>query len=47
MVEVGQTALDFELPDQNGEPVRLSELRGQTVVVYIYPKADTPGLLKQ
>jgi peroxiredoxin Q/BCP len=47
MVEVGQTAPDFELPDQNGEPVRLSELRGQKVVVYFYPKADTPGLLKQ
>jgi cytochrome oxidase Cu insertion factor (SCO1/SenC/PrrC family) len=43
MVEVGQTAPDFELPAQNGEPVRLSELRGQTVVVYFYPKADTPG----
>ena len=47
MVEVGQTALDFELPDQNGEPVRLSELRGQTVVVYFYPKADTPGCTTQ
>jgi hypothetical protein len=34
---------DFELPDQSGEPVRLSELRGQKVVVYFYPKADTPG----
>ena len=42
MVEVGQPAPDFELPDQNGEPVRLSELRGQRVVVYFYPKADTP-----
>ncbi|MFL5852383.1 MAG: redoxin domain-containing protein, partial [Solirubrobacteraceae bacterium] len=41
MVEVGQTAPDFELPDQSGEPVRLSELRGQKVVVYFYPKADT------
>jgi len=43
MVEVGQPAPDFELPDQNGEQVRLSELRGQKVVVYFYPKADTPG----
>jgi hypothetical protein len=43
MVEVGQTAPDFELLDQSGEPVRLSELRGQKVVVYFYPKADTPG----
>jgi thioredoxin-dependent peroxiredoxin len=43
MVEVGQTAPDFELPDQNGEPGRLSELRGQKVVVYFYPEADTPA----
>ena len=43
MVEVGQAAPDFELPDQNGEQVRLSELHGQKVVVYFYPKADTPG----
>ena len=43
MAEVGQPALDFELPDQNGEPVRLSDFRGQRVVVYFYPKADTPG----
>ncbi|MFL5849060.1 MAG: thioredoxin-dependent thiol peroxidase [Solirubrobacterales bacterium] len=47
MVEVGQTAPDFELPDQSGEPVRLSELRGQKVVVYFYPKADTPGCTTQ
>ena len=43
MVEVGQPAPDCELPDQNGEPVRLSDLRGQRVVVYFYPKADTQG----
>ena len=47
MVEVGQPAPDFELPDQNGEPVRLSDLRGQRVVVYFYPKADTPGCTTQ
>ncbi|MFL5857717.1 MAG: redoxin domain-containing protein, partial [Solirubrobacteraceae bacterium] len=47
MVEVGQTAPDFELADQSGEPVRLSELRGQKVVVYFYPKADTPGCTTQ
>ena len=41
--EVGQTAPDFDLPDQSGEPVRLSQLRGQKVVVYFDPKADTPG----
>jgi len=47
MVEVGQPAPDFELPDQSGEQVRLSELRGQKVVVYFYPKADTPGCTTQ
>ena len=47
MVEVGQPAPDFALPDQNGEPVRLSDLRGRRVVVYFYPKADTPGCTTQ
>ena len=39
----GQAAPDFTLPDQNGDEVTLSELRGQTVVLYFYPMADTPG----
>jgi peroxiredoxin Q/BCP len=43
MIEPGQTAPDFELPDQDGKPVRLSDLRGGPVVLYFYPKADTPG----
>ena len=43
----GAAAPDFELPDQNGDPVRLSALRGRTVVVYFYPKADTPGCTTQ
>lgn len=43
----GELAPDFELPDQDGEPVRLSSLRGRTVVVYFYPKADTPGCTTQ
>jgi len=47
MVEVGQPAPDFALPDQHGEPVRLSDLRGRRVVVYFYPKADTPGCTTQ
>jgi hypothetical protein len=34
-------APDFALPDQNGNPVKLSDLRGQTVVLYFYPRADT------
>jgi peroxiredoxin Q/BCP len=44
MVEVGQSAPDFELPDQNGDPVSLSGFRGQRVVVYFYPKAVAPGI---
>jgi thioredoxin-dependent peroxiredoxin len=43
----GAHAPDFELPDQEGEPVRLSALRGRNVVLYFYPKADTPGCTKQ
>jgi thioredoxin-dependent peroxiredoxin len=47
MLEAGQTAPDFTLPDQDGEPVRLSDLRGGPVVLYFYPKADTPGCTTQ
>lgn len=43
MPQVGETAPDFELQDQKGETVTLSALRGKTVVLYFYPKADTPG----
>jgi thioredoxin-dependent peroxiredoxin len=41
MLQAGDKAPDFELPDQNGEPLKLSDLRGQTVVLYFYPRADT------
>ncbi len=47
MIEVGDAAPDFELPDQDGRPVRLEDFRGQRVVVYFYPKADTPGCTTQ
>jgi peroxiredoxin Q/BCP len=47
VIEQGQQAPDFELPDQDGEPVRLSDLRGQPVVLYFYPHADTPGCTTQ
>jgi thioredoxin-dependent peroxiredoxin len=47
MVEVGADAPDFTLPDQDGKDVTLSELRGQPVVLYFYPKADTPGCTTQ
>jgi thioredoxin-dependent peroxiredoxin len=43
----GDPAPDFTLPDQDGNPVSLSGLRGQTVVLYFYPKADTPGCTTQ
>jgi thioredoxin-dependent peroxiredoxin len=43
----GDKAPAFTLPDQNGEKVKLSDLRGQTVVVYFYPRADTPGCTTQ
>jgi peroxiredoxin Q/BCP len=47
MIGPGAPAPDFELPDQNGDPVRLSALRGRTIVLYFYPKADTPGCTTQ
>jgi len=47
LIEQGQQAPDFQLPDQHGEPVSLSGLRGKIVVVYFYPKADTPGCTTQ
>jgi peroxiredoxin Q/BCP len=43
MLDVGQQAPDFEAVDHNGNRVRLSDLRGQKVVLWFYPKADTPG----
>jgi len=43
MIEVGKPAPDFTLPDQRGEMVTLSALRGAPVVLYFYPKDDTPG----
>ena len=47
MLEPGDEAPDFTLSDQNGDLVTLSELRGQTVVLYFYPRADTPGCTTQ
>ena len=43
MVEVGKPAPDFSLLDQNGKKVTLSKLKGSPVVLYFYPKDDTPG----
>jgi peroxiredoxin Q/BCP len=47
MLEAGQIAPDFTLPDQDGADVALSSLRGAPVVLYFYPKADTPGCTTQ
>ncbi len=47
MVEEGKQAPDFELASDSGEPLRLSSLRGRTVVLYFYPKDDTPGCTTQ
>lgn len=41
MLQAGDKAPDFELPDQNGDPVKLSDLKDQTVVLFFYPRADT------
>jgi peroxiredoxin Q/BCP len=46
-IEAGDTAPDFTLPNQDGEQVTLSHLRGKPVVLYFYPKADTPGCTTQ
>ena len=43
----GELAPDFELPDQDGKMVRLSEFRGRRVVVYFYPKDNTPGCTRE
>jgi thioredoxin-dependent peroxiredoxin len=47
MLQPNDMAPDFTLPDQDGNAVTLSELRGRKVVLYFYPKDDTPGCTKQ
>jgi len=47
MIEEGKTAPDFELKTDSGATVRLSDLRGKQVVLYFYPKDDTPGCTTQ
>ena len=46
-IEVGKMAPDFELPDQDGKLHKLSDYRGKTVLLYFYPKDDTPGCTKE
>ena len=43
MLEIGTLAPDFSLPDQLGRTVHLADLRGRRVVLWFFPKADTPG----
>jgi len=47
MLEVGVKAPEFELKDQNGEIVRLSDFAGRKVVLYFYPRDNTPGCTRQ
>ena len=47
MIEAGTPAPEFTLPDQDGHDTSLSDFRGQTVVLYFYPRADTPGCTTQ
>jgi peroxiredoxin Q/BCP len=47
MLQPGDKAPDFKLLDQGGDEVKLSGLKGETVVLYFYPRADTPGCTTQ
>ncbi len=47
MIEANSPAPDFTLPDQDANPVSLSDFAGRTVVLYFYPAADTPGCTTQ
>ena len=47
MLKEGDAAPDFETRDAEGNPVKLSDLRGRKVVLYFYPKDDTPGCTKE
>ncbi|MGI8638945.1 MAG: thioredoxin-dependent thiol peroxidase [Pyrinomonadaceae bacterium] len=47
MLKESDTAPDFTVKDQNGEEVKLSDFRGKKVVLYFYPKDDTPGCTKE
>jgi peroxiredoxin Q/BCP len=47
MIEPGDSAPDFTLPDQDGNDVSLSDFKGKTVVLYFYPKANTGGCTTQ
>jgi peroxiredoxin Q/BCP len=42
-METNDKAPEFTVPDENGNPVSLKQFRGKTVVLFFYPKANTPG----
>jgi hypothetical protein len=46
-IKEGQLAIDFVLPDQNGKLHRLSDYKGKWILLYFYPKDDTPGCTKE
>jgi peroxiredoxin Q/BCP len=46
-IEAGETAPDFTLPADDGSQVKLSDLRGSPVVLYFYPRDDTPGCTRE
>jgi len=46
-IKEGQSAIDFTLPDQNGKLHKLSEYKGRWILLYFYPKDDTPGCTKE
>lgn len=47
MIDEGKKAPDFTLPDQDGNKVKLSDFKGRYIVLYFYPKDDTPGCTKE
>ena len=47
MLNVGEKAPEFTLPDRTGQPVRLSDFAGKRVVLYFYPRDNTPGCTRQ
>lgn len=46
-IKIGDTIPDFKLPDQNGTPFEIKSVRGKKLVIYFYPKDDSPGCTKE
>lgn len=47
MLEIGTKAIDFTLPDESGNMISLHDFKGKKVVIYFYPKDNTPGCTKE